>query len=128
MSRAQNITLGCVVGAILCFGLMVCGGGLGLTWFGLAIYQDEVCAHLGAQPSVTEALGEVRECDFLFMESGDISDPDTFVFELEGSSTSGRAYVQSTSTGPDGAEEYQGILLVVGAQRILVEGREPPTE
>jgi hypothetical protein len=128
MSRAQNITIGCVLGAILSFGILVCGGVIGVTWLGMVIYEDEVCAHLGAQPSVTDALGYVHECGFMFMESGDIADPDTFIFELDGDSASGRAYVQSTSTGPDGAEEYQGILLVVGSQRILVEGREPPTE
>jgi hypothetical protein len=128
MSRAQNITIGCVLGGMATLGLLVCGGLGGLMWFGMVVYEDEVCAHLGAQPAVTETIGEVLSCEVLVMESGDIRDPDTFIFRLEGDAASGRAYVQSTSTGPDATEEYQGILLVSGRQRVLIEGREPPTE
>jgi hypothetical protein len=127
MSRAQNLTLGCVLGALLAFGLLVCGGGIGLVVFGLTLYEGEVCAHLGAQPAVVDTIGEVRDCSLLISASGDIAHPDTFIFELEGDREDGRAYVQSTSTGPGGAEEYQGILLVAAGQRVLVQGIEPPT-
>ncbi len=128
MSKSRNFTLGCVLGAVLTVGLLVCSGVVGLFALGYVIYQDEVCEYLGAQPAVVEAVGDVESCEFLVLESGEIADPDTFVFRVEGDAAQGRAYVQSTSTGPDGAEEYQGIMLVVGGRRVLVEGREPPTE
>ena len=128
MSQSSNVVIGCVVGGLLLLGLVVCGGGGGLVMFGLHLYQDEVCTHLEEAPAVNEALGDMVACELDWTGSGRIRDEDTMVMRLEGVRRSGRAYVQSTSTGPGGAEEYQGILLVVGGERILVEGLEPPTE
>ena len=127
-TRTLGVVIGCIVGAVLLFGLAICGGAGGLVMLGLHLYTDEVCTYLGDQPAVNEALGDVVSCELDWTDSGRIQDPDTMVMQLEGVRRSGRVYVQSTSTGPGGAEEYQGILLVVGGERILVEGHEPPTE
>ncbi|MFH1465326.1 MAG: hypothetical protein ABIO70_13145 [Pseudomonadota bacterium] len=128
MSRSSNLTIGCVAGGILTLGVVVCGGGLGLVFWGLDLYETEVCDHLGEQPTVIEALGALRSCEAAVLESGEIADKDTFVFLLEGSRHDGRAYVQSTSTGPGGSEEYQGILLEIDGERLLIEGEAPPID
>lgn len=38
----------------------------------------------------------------------------------------GRGWVTSTSTGPGGTEEYEGILLKIGDRKVVIEG-SPPT-
>jgi hypothetical protein len=109
-----------IAGAVIVAILAFCVWGFGL-------YTDEVCVHLKGQPVIVERLGEISTCDARLIETSDIEDFDTFVFALEGAKGKGRAFVQSTSTGEDAAEVYQGILLVMGSEEILVEGRRPPT-
>lgn len=108
--------VGAVVVAVVVFGV-----------WGIGLYEDEVCDHLKAQPAIVDKLGPLTMCEQRTLSTGEIDDMDTFVFAVEGPKAFGRAYVKSTSTGDDGAEVYQGILLVVGGEEILVEGERPPT-
>ncbi|MDP2339839.1 MAG: hypothetical protein Q8O67_02690 [Deltaproteobacteria bacterium] len=103
-------------------------GVIALCVLGFGLYTEEVCGRLEADAQVVQKLGEVTSCDADILASGDISDLDTFIFDLEGSKAEGRAYVKSTSTGPDAEEVYQGILLVVGGEEILIEGERPATK
>ena len=119
------------MGAAAKLGLVVVGVGgvgvLGLCVWGFGMYTDEVCAKLRAEPAIVEQLGAVTSCDAQILEAGDIDDMDTFLFEVGGAKGSGKVYVKSTSSGAEGAEEYQGILLVVGATETLIFGERPPT-
>jgi hypothetical protein len=127
MAKGHQLALGCVLGAILATGVLLVGGLVTLIAWGFHLYESEVCEHLGAHPAVDARLGPLESCEVLFSDSVEIEDPDTIVFSVRGRGGQGKAFVQSTSTGPNGAEEYQGVLLEVDGERILVEGRVPPT-
>lgn len=94
--------------------------------WGMGLYETEVCEHLKAQPALTDKTGPLVECAQKTMKSGDISDMNTFVFDVKGATASGVVYVKSV-TGDDGDEEFQGILAVVNGEEILVMGERPPT-
>lgn len=119
MGTPGKIVLGIV-------GVFVVGFVALIVW-GMGLYEDEVCDHLKAQPAIVGKLGPLTLCEQRTLSTGEIEDFDTFVFAVEGPQGVGRAYVKSTSDGEDGAEVYQGILLVVGGEEILVEGERPPT-
>lgn len=127
MAKGQQVLIGCVLGAIAATVVLVVGAAVALLVWGYQLYVGEVCAYLGEQTAITTRLGPIESCEALFSESAEIEDRDTFVFGVRGTAGAGIAYVQSTSTGPGGAEEYQGILLEVDGERILVEGTTPPT-
>ena len=103
--------------------LVVCVFALAL--WGLMLFSGEVCDHLGQARAITDRLGAVRSCKANYVASGDVEDADTFVFDLEGERGEGRAWVNSTSDGPNGAEVFHGVVLETGGRRIVVEGVDP---
>lgn len=103
--------------------LVACSG---LVMWGWQMYEDEVCDHLGSSPGVTEELGTITRCEANVVLSSRVDEMNTFIYDLEGTRTSGRAWVTSTSTGPGGTEEYEGILLEIGDRKVVIEG-SPPT-
>lgn len=117
MSNAVKVAI--VVGALFAVGIV------GLSALGMGMYEDEVCEHLKQQESLRPLTGPITECETrLLDDSGDAAD--TFVFRVRGSAGRAAVYVTSTSTGPDGAEEYQGILAVGDdGTEVLVEGVRP---
>lgn len=116
-AKVALVVVGLSVVALVCLGV-----------WGMGLYETEVCDHLKQQPAITEKTGPLVECSQKTMKSGDISDLDTFVFDVRGDKASGVVYVKSTSTGEDATEEYQGILAVVNGEEILVMGERPPTK
>lgn len=99
-----------------------------IVFWGGRDFQDEVCPHLQSQAAIAQRVGVFTSCSYSLMKSGDISDFDTHVFEVAGDKSQGDVYVMSTSTGANGTEEYQGILLVIGGEEVLVFGERPPVE
>ncbi len=116
-AKVALVVVGCSVVAVIV-----------LAVWGMGLYESEVCDHLKAQPAITDKSGPIVECAQKTMKSGDITDLDTFVFDIRGEKASGVVYVKSTSTGDDASEEYQGILAVINGEEILVMGARPPTK
>ena len=117
MSPGGKIAVG--IGAAVVVGIGA------LAYWGFGMYEDEVCDHLKENAKIVAKIGPVTSCVQRTSASLDIEDKDTFVFALGGSKGAGRAIVQST-TDDRGNEEFKGVVLVVGDERILVEGTAPP--
>lgn len=112
-----------IVPVVLC---CMCGGGASV--WGMGLYTDEVCDHLKKAEKITDVIGPISKCSINYGPTMDLSDFDTFVFDLNGSKGSGMAYVKSTSDS-DGNEVFEGVLFVPkGGEEILVEGKRPPTK
>ena len=120
MGIGAKIAVGVGVAGVI--GLVAVGG------WGMGLYEDEVCARLKSEAALVERTGDLTTCAQRTMRSGDIDDVDTFVFEVAGPKGAGEVFVRSTSTGEDGGEEYQGILLVMNGEETLVFGERPPTK
>ena len=52
--------------------------------WGFGLYSDEVCDHLKGSAVVIDRLGPPTSCDARMLDSGKISDVDTFIFALSG--------------------------------------------
>ncbi|MBL8910368.1 MAG: hypothetical protein JNM17_06660 [Archangium sp.] len=124
--KSQNTNLKwllLLVPVLLC---CVCTGGASV--WGMGLYTDEVCDHLKKAERITDVTGPISKCKINYGPTMELTDFDTFVFDLSGPTGSGIAYVQSSS-GPDGNEVFEGILFVPkGGDEILVEGKRPPTK
>lgn len=120
MGNGAKIAIG--VGVVFVVGLVALG-----VW-GMGLYEDEVCERLRGESAIVERTGAITSCAQRTAKSGDISDLDTFVFDVAGPKGAGEVFVRSTSTGEDAKEEYQGILLVMNGEETLVFGERPPTK
>jgi hypothetical protein len=128
MQVKSNVTTGIGVGVGIGIGIVatLAAIGMGFVWWGLSILQDEVCPRLQGDKAIVQRIGVVTSCQHSIIKSVNVTDVDTTVFEVVGSKGKGDVFVMSTSTGENGDEEYQGILLVVGGEETLVFGERPP--
>lgn len=130
MDNKSKVGIGIGIGVGIAVGIvaLVVVAVVATVFWGGRVFQDEVCPHLQNQAAIAQRVGVFTSCSYSLTKSGDVSDVDTHVFEVVGDKGQGDVYVMSTSTGPDGAEEYQGILLLIGSEEVLVFGERPPIQ
>ena len=76
--------------------LVCCGGGALLTWFGKNVGEEEITAQLRDNPKLREHIGEIKNLDMDFVASGAQDDSDVFVYNVEGSKSSGRLTIRES--------------------------------
>lgn len=86
-----------ILAAFGMLGLLVCcGGGALLTWFGKNVGEEEITAQLRDNPKLREHIGEIKNLDMDFVASGAQDDSDVFVYNVEGSKSSGRLTIRES--------------------------------
>lgn len=105
-NKTVLIVLG-TLGGVGLFGVLCCGG---LMLFGFGQFEEQVQAQLQGNPVIEEHIGTITSCDLDLGKSGEIEDPEIFVFHIQGTKGSGTVQVRSV-TNAQGDNEVQGGQL-----------------
>ncbi len=119
MQLDRSHVIGIVVGAIAT-GLCAWGG------WRLGDFDRQVCAQLSATKGVVDVIGPVQHCVQQTVQTGGIADLDAFVYGVRG--TNGQASAWVSTTYKDRVAVVHDVMLTMGGQEIVVQGKRPPTK
>jgi len=83
---------------------MCCGGVIGLAWFRLDAFGEEVAGQLRANPVLVKHLGPIQSFEIDLVASFMVEVDDVFVFNVSGAYGSGIVTCKSIST--ENGDEY----------------------
>lgn len=106
---------GCLI-AVLVTVLVAVGGGYAVFQYGIGLIEGEVREDLAGNPVVREHLGEIRELELDYTESGALPGEEDFAFRVEG--TRGSGMIRATViTGDDDLEHVtRGTLTLASGE------------
>jgi len=108
---------GCLI-AVLVTVLVAVGGGYAVFQYGIGLIEEEVREDLAGNPVVREHLGEIRELELDYTESGALPGEEDFAFRVEG--TRGSGMIRATViTGDDDLEHVtRGTLTLASGETL----------
>lgn len=87
-----------IVGAVVFCGLLVCCGGfVWLANFGMQVVAADIESQLRDHPQMQEHIGEIQQFDVSWARSMADDDPDTWMYDVEGTKGKGVLTVESFS-------------------------------
>jgi hypothetical protein len=90
--------------------VLVCGGVIGLVYFGANVIEAEIRNQVRDNPVLVKHVGQVESFEVNLTESAAINDDDTFVYHVKGSKGSGVLTVKHI-TDDNGDEVVQSAEL-----------------
>lgn len=95
--KGKGCLIAAIITGVLC--LLLFGGCLGLAYFGLDQMGEMAKTEIAADPTVTDAVGEVQDVKIEFMASGQANQTpggsgDILVFRVTGTKGSGTAKIR----------------------------------
>ncbi len=85
-----------------CF-VLCCGGGIVAFWFATQEINEEIASQLRENPILVDQLGPIERIEMDLVASLATEEPDSYVFDVEGTDGKGVIYCESYTTD-DGSE------------------------
>jgi hypothetical protein len=113
--QRQGKTMGLLIGIGIGVVLVGVVGVAALVVFGLGIFKNEVRDVLQANPVIESHIGTIQEISLDLVGTGEVEDPDTFVFNVVGSKGSGVITAKCITVG-DAEEITEGSLTLTSGE------------
>jgi hypothetical protein len=98
--------------------VLICGGVIGLAYFGFNIIEKEIRNQVRDNPVLIQHIGSVESLEVDLTESAALKDDDTFVYHVKGSKGTGVLTVKHI-TNDAGDEEIEWAELRLPDNRVI---------
>lgn len=105
-----------VIGGVMLLGC--CGGCLGLVYFGKGVIEEEVANELRGNPVLIREVGTIESLKVNFVASAAQDDEEIFVYDVQGSKSSGKIKVLSVT------DDLFDEEIVIWAELELPDGKK----